>query len=170
MTSSNGNIFRVTGPLCREFTGHQWLPPHKGQWREAMMFSLICVWINGWVNNHDFVIWDAIAPIMTSLWWKLLHMGHQWSKKVYHAVSLSSLSAFTCFKIWRWIHSHGNNDFKKDTSNLLDRWIMKQNLHSIADTNVTISKNIFVVWTGLHSEIYLQQIIIVSGSCTANKA
>ena len=23
MTSSNGNIFRVTGPLCREFTGHQ---------------------------------------------------------------------------------------------------------------------------------------------------
>ena len=27
--------------------------PHKGQWREAMMFSLICVWINGWVNNRE---------------------------------------------------------------------------------------------------------------------
>ena len=26
--------------------------PHKGQWREALMFSLICVWINGWVNNR----------------------------------------------------------------------------------------------------------------------
>ena len=26
--------------------------PHKGQWRRALMFSLICVWINGWVNNH----------------------------------------------------------------------------------------------------------------------
>ena len=23
MTSSNGNIFRVTGPLCGEFTGHR---------------------------------------------------------------------------------------------------------------------------------------------------
>ena len=23
MTSSNGNMFRVTGPLCREFTGHR---------------------------------------------------------------------------------------------------------------------------------------------------
>ena len=23
MTSSNGSIFRVTGPLCREFTGHR---------------------------------------------------------------------------------------------------------------------------------------------------
>ena len=29
--------------------------PHKGQWRGALMFSLICVWINGWVNNHEAV-------------------------------------------------------------------------------------------------------------------
>ena len=26
MTSSNGNIFRVTGPLSGEFTGHWWIP------------------------------------------------------------------------------------------------------------------------------------------------
>ena len=26
--------------------------PHKGQWRGALMFSLICAWINGWVNNR----------------------------------------------------------------------------------------------------------------------
>ena len=25
---------------------------HKGQWRKALMFSLICVWINGWVSNR----------------------------------------------------------------------------------------------------------------------
>ena len=25
--------------------------PHKDQWRGALMFTLICVWINGWVNN-----------------------------------------------------------------------------------------------------------------------
>ena len=25
---------------------------HKGQWRGALMFSLICAWINGWVNNR----------------------------------------------------------------------------------------------------------------------
>ena len=46
MTSSNGNTFRVTGLLCGEFTGH------KGQWRRALIFSLICAWINGWVNNR----------------------------------------------------------------------------------------------------------------------
>ena len=27
--------------------------PHKGQWRGALMFSLICVWINGWANNGE---------------------------------------------------------------------------------------------------------------------
>ena len=27
--------------------------PHKGQWRGPLMFSLICAWINGWVNNRE---------------------------------------------------------------------------------------------------------------------
>ena len=27
--------------------------PHKGQWRGALMFSLICAWTNGWTNNRD---------------------------------------------------------------------------------------------------------------------
>ena len=27
--------------------------PHKGQWRGVLMFSLIFVWINGWVNNRE---------------------------------------------------------------------------------------------------------------------
>ena len=27
--------------------------PDKGQWRGALMFSLICAWINGWVNNRE---------------------------------------------------------------------------------------------------------------------
>ena len=27
--------------------------PHKGQWHDALMFSLICVWINDWVNNRE---------------------------------------------------------------------------------------------------------------------
>ena len=47
MTSSNGNIFRVTGHLCGEFTDHQ------GQWRRALMFCFIYAWINGWVTNRE---------------------------------------------------------------------------------------------------------------------
>ena len=26
--------------------------PHKGKWCGALVFSLICAWINGWVNNR----------------------------------------------------------------------------------------------------------------------
>ena len=26
--------------------------PHNGQWRGALMFSLICAWMNGWVNTR----------------------------------------------------------------------------------------------------------------------
>ena len=35
MTSSNGNIFRVTGHLCGEFTGPRWIPRTMAKWRGA---------------------------------------------------------------------------------------------------------------------------------------
>ena len=53
MTSWNGNIFRVNDHLCEEFTGPPVNSPHKGHWRGALMFSLICTRINGWVNNRE---------------------------------------------------------------------------------------------------------------------
>ena len=81
MTSSNGNIFRVTGHYAgnspHRSPGNS---PHKGQWRGALMFSLImliCVWINDWVNNreagdlrrhhahYDVTVMDTIE----SAWW-----------------------------------------------------------------------------------------------------
>ena len=34
LTSSNGNIFRITGPLCGEFTGHRWIPRTKASHAE----------------------------------------------------------------------------------------------------------------------------------------
>ena len=44
-------------PRCRLFVRGIHRPPvnssHKGQWRGALMFSLICAWSNGWVNNRD---------------------------------------------------------------------------------------------------------------------
>ena len=27
--------------------------PHKGQWRGFLLFSLMCAWINGWINNRE---------------------------------------------------------------------------------------------------------------------
>ena len=38
MTSSNGNIFRGTGPLCGEFTGPRWIPHTKAGDAELWCF------------------------------------------------------------------------------------------------------------------------------------
>ena len=38
MTSSNGNIFRVTGHLCGEFTGPRWIPHTKASDAELWCF------------------------------------------------------------------------------------------------------------------------------------
>ena len=53
MTSSNGNIFPRYWPFVRGIHRSPVNSPHKGQWRGALMFSLICARINGWVNNGE---------------------------------------------------------------------------------------------------------------------
>ena len=55
MTSSNGNIFRVTGPLWGESTGHRWIPLTKASATELWYFLWSTPWINGWVYNRDAV-------------------------------------------------------------------------------------------------------------------
>ena len=52
MTSSNETIFRVTGPLCGEFTGHQWNPLTKAS-DAALWFFFICAWTICWVNDRN---------------------------------------------------------------------------------------------------------------------
>ena len=59
--------------------GIHWSPvnsPHKGQWLGALMFSLICSWINVWVNNREAgelrrhrAHYDVIVMQKWLLWW-----------------------------------------------------------------------------------------------------
>ena len=65
MTSSNGNIFRVTGPLWGESTGHRWIPFTKASDIELWCF----LWYTPEQTVETPVIWDAIVLIMPSLWW-----------------------------------------------------------------------------------------------------
>ena len=51
MTSSNGNIFRVTGQLCGEFTGPRWIPRTKAS--DAELWWFICVWTNDSVKTRE---------------------------------------------------------------------------------------------------------------------
>ena len=73
--------------------------PHKGQWRGALMFSLICVWINSWINNreagdlrryrahYDVIVMNIlvvevrhIASVKIHLisFWNMIHVGEVW--------------------------------------------------------------------------------------------
>ena len=56
MTSSNGNMFRVTG-FCAG-TGHRWIPLTQTSDSELWCF----LWSNGWVNNQD------AGDLRRSLW------------------------------------------------------------------------------------------------------
>ena len=49
MTSWNGNLFRVAGPLCWEFTGDRWIPHTKASDAELWCF----LWYSSWGNNRD---------------------------------------------------------------------------------------------------------------------
>ena len=116
MTSSNGNIFCVTGHLCGEFTGESPVnSPHKGQWRGALMFSLICTRINGWVNNDEagdlrrhcahydvIVMYQRVICYTCTDWCHVISLagmrGHQTPKQ-----RVSSTKYFQ----WHWSHLQG---------------------------------------------------------------
>ena len=80
--------------------------PHKGQWRGALMFSLICVWINGWVNNHkagylrrDRAHYDisVMFPNIGIFWWPSLQL------LLGEAVSWVKLYFYCLANSWRHI-------------------------------------------------------------------
>ena len=67
MTSPNGNIFRVTGPVWGEFAGHRWIPLTKAGDAELWCF----LWSAPEQTVEQIidtpVTWDVNALIMTSL-------------------------------------------------------------------------------------------------------
>ena len=55
MTSSNGNILRVTGHLCREFTGHRRIPRTKAS--DAQFWCLFYLRLNERFSLHSWRWW-----------------------------------------------------------------------------------------------------------------
>ena len=74
MTSSNGNIFRVTDPLCGEFTGHRWIPLTKASdaklwWfhTSALNKQLSKQSRHRWVETPSRSLWRH-CNVMTTVW------------------------------------------------------------------------------------------------------
>ena len=68
MTLSNGDIFRVTGPLWGEFTGDRSIPLTKASAAELWCFLWSAPEETVEQTIETPVILDAIAPIVVSLY------------------------------------------------------------------------------------------------------
>ena len=102
MTSSNGNIFRVTDPLCEEFTSHRWIPLTKTSDAELWCFVWSAPWINNWVNNREAgdlrrhrAHYDVIVMTCTHdelmTYFQLDHQVHTYSSEI--SIKLYKFSA-----------------------------------------------------------------------------
>ena len=84
MTSSNGNIFSVTGHLCGEFTGHRWIPRTKASDVEFWYFRWSVPEQTVWVSNR--VTGDLRRRRthydVTVVWW--IHLEWLVMRTVFH--------------------------------------------------------------------------------------
>ena len=76
MTPSDGNIFRFTGPLWGESTGHRWITLTKASDTKLWCFLWSAPWINDWVNNREAgdlrrhrAHYDVIVMNLKIWWW-----------------------------------------------------------------------------------------------------
>ena len=72
-------IFPPYWPFVREIHRAPVNSPHTGQRRGALMFYLICTWINGWVNNREAADlrrhrahYDVIVMVARQISWMLM--------------------------------------------------------------------------------------------------
>ena len=72
--------------------------PHKGQWRGALMFSLFCAWINGWVNSRDadYLIRHCAHYDVSVIWTKLVSL--YWRHRIERRGVSDSLKLECLFK------------------------------------------------------------------------
>ena len=121
MTSSNGNIFRVTG-FVRGI--HRWLlgihrspvnSPHTDHWRGALMLSLTCVWANGWVNNQDAGdLRRHCSHYDVTIMWRrtvIQRFGQPWDLSALKASLLSNFELVKRVKLGGSVH-YGRNGLK----------------------------------------------------------
>ena len=107
--------------------------PHKGQWRRALMFSLICDWRNGWVNNQD-----AGDLRCHHAHYDITVMGDMSSSKAIRYVLSASncsyqISLTNLLVVWQFVWSH------KKESVWGNDWMSVRQFQYLARTHIMIS-------------------------------
>ena len=89
MTSSNGNIFRVTCPLCGEFTGHRWIPLTKAS--DGVFDNFFDLRLNERLSKQLRRWWFETPS--RSLW---RHSNGGWTANIQHQNKTIIRMFFTC--------------------------------------------------------------------------
>ena len=92
-------------PFVREIHRSPVNFPHKGQWRGALMFTLICAQMNGWVNNGEagdlrryLAHYDVI--VMHICWWWIIFTALYW-----YSLRLQMGHLVLNINLWHnWLH------------------------------------------------------------------
>ena len=123
MTSSNGNIFRVTGHLCGEFTGPRWIPHTKAS--DAELWCFFYLRLNKRLSKQSWGWW--LETLSRPLW------RHRNKKP----------TSGQCSGLWR----HKFNMFKKLFNSYFPhlRWILSK--QSIINAMFTLSPMYIRRWS-----------------------
>ena len=111
MMTSSRETFSALLAICAGNSPWPVNSPHKGQWGGALMFSLICVWINGWVNNRG---WWFETP-SCSLW----RHGNATSRIRHSGVKVATRHVATTMLSWVCISDIQNSHIQYLISYLL---------------------------------------------------
>ena len=84
--------------------------PHKGQWRGALIFSLICAWTNDWVNNSEagnlrrhrahYDVTVMVQPELTIKTMAVIFYSSQLTSYLFYLMSITITS--------KWARWHSN--------------------------------------------------------------
>ena len=139
VTSSNENFFRVTGPLCGEYTGHRGEFPTQRPvtWSFDVLFDIR---LNKWMNKQSWGWWSETPSC--SLW---RHCNDQ-SERQNHTYTTYVTSS--CIS---WYSNHEGWDAKyimhPDTTKCPHEYIPLQILEALKQGNeVWSSVTMFIRW------------------------
>ena len=110
MTTSNGNIFRVTGLLCAAFTGHRWIPLTKAS--DAELWWFFDLSLNKRLSKQSKRRWFETPS--RSLW---RHCNTQCSRmivshwKIYDVITMACVGDIS-YHDTIWLTKHQQNEIK----------------------------------------------------------
>ena len=151
-----GKHFPRYWPFVRRIHRSPVNSPRKGQRRGALMFSLICAWINRWVNNREAGDLRRYRPHYNVIVMPPITGGFPWKM-----AGIVELSCFCCeFEQWNCRHLRRLNAHAKPLFLVSLSWDTKHiprdhSGYSLSQWETTLQCNVVSHWLRPYPELPL---------------